>query len=96
MLLLCSLTLLCPLCPVLLSFSFEILTLPLICMQPSSTAPGICQLSCDQVTAVAALAFVSAPLSVLYMLFLPNSPKTNFLLSFILLVNFRVQFIKYI
>lgn len=36
---------------------------------------GICQLSYDQVTAMSALAFVSASLSVLLVLFAPNTPN---------------------
>lgn len=90
MFLLCAITSLCPLCPLFLAFSFDILTCPvlcLICMQPSSAAPGICQLSYDQVTAATALAFVSASLSVLCVLFLPDPlrPIPSFL--FTLLVS---------
>lgn len=64
---------------VLLSFLLSPLTffvcpaLCLICMQPSSTAPGICQLSYDQVTAATASASDSASLSVLCVLFLPDT-----------------------
>lgn len=43
---------------------------------------GICQLSYDQVTAMSALAFVSASLSVLLVLFAPNTPKLVPFLSF--------------
>lgn len=66
-----------------LSFSPSPLTfllcpvLCLICMQPSSAAPGICQLSYDQVTAATALAFVSALLSVLLVLFSAWHPKAK-------------------
>lgn len=82
-----------------LSFSFSRLTfclclvLCLICMQPSSAAPGICQLSYDQVTAATALAFVFRLLVCpLFALSAPHPEAASFLSSTAVVLS--VHFIK--